>query len=249
MTVWEALAVLAAGLAAGTINAIVGSGSLITFPTLLAVGYPPVTANVANNIGLVPGAVTASVGYRRELAGQRRRLFRLGTASASGGIIGALLLLLLPDEAFRAIVPALIALAALLVIVQPRVTAALALHRMPHAHGGPLLFAGVFLAGVYGGYFGAAQGILVIALLGLFFDEDLQRLNGAKNALTALVNLVASVVFVAVTHVAWAAVLLIAVGSIAGGFLGATIGRRLPSAVLRGVIVTVSIIAIVALLR
>jgi uncharacterized membrane protein YfcA len=249
VSAWEVLAVLGAGLAAGTINAIVGSGSLITFPTLLAVGYPPVTANVANNIGLVPGAVTATVGYRRELAGQRDRLLRLGMASAGGGVTGALLLLLLPDTAFRAIVPALIALAALLVIVQPRVNAALALHRMPHAHGGPYLFTGVYLAGVYGGYFGAAQGILVIALLGLFFDEDLQRINGAKNALTALVNLVAGLVFVAVADVAWPAVLLIAIGSIAGGLLGSTIGRRLPGAVLRGIIVVVSIVAIVALLR
>jgi len=249
VTAWEALAVLAAGLAAGTINAIVGSGSLITFPTLLAVGYPPVTANVSNNIGLVPGNVTASVGYRRELAGQRDRLLRLGVASAAGGLTGAFLLLLLPDGAFRAIVPALIALACLLVIVQPRVNAALALHRMPHAHGGPLLFTGIYLAGVYGGYFGAAQGVLLIALLGLFLDEDLQRINGAKNALTALVNLVAGVVFVAVADVAWPAVLLIAVGSMAGGVLGSTLGRRLPSAAMRGVIVVVSVVAIVALLR
>jgi uncharacterized protein len=249
VTVWEILAVLAAGLAAGTINAIVGSGSLITFPTLLAVGYPPVAANVANNIGLVPGAVTASVGYRRELAGQRSRLLRLGTASAAGGMTGALLLLVLPDAAFRAIVPALIALAAILVIVQPRVTAALAAHRMPHAHGGPLLFAAIYLAGVYGGYFGAAQGILVIALLGLFFDEDLQRINGAKNLLTALVNLVAGLVFIAVADVRWEAVLLIALGSIAGGVLGATVGRRLPRGALRGLIVAVSVVAIVALLR
>jgi uncharacterized membrane protein YfcA len=249
VTAWEVLAVLAAGLAAGTINAIVGSGSLITFPTLLAVGYPPVVANVSNNIGLVPGNVSASVGYRRELEGQRGRLLRLGGASATGGVTGALLLLLLPGSAFRAIVPVLIALACLLVIVQPRLTAALALHHMPHAHGGPPLFAGIYLAGVYGGYFGAAQGILLLALLGLFFDEDLQRLNGTKNALTTVVNLVAGLVFVLVADVAWAAVLLIALGSIAGGMLGSTIGRRLPSAVLRGFIVAVSVVAIVALLR
>jgi uncharacterized membrane protein YfcA len=249
VSAWEVLAVLAAGVAAGTINAIVGSGSLITFPTLLAVGYPPVAANVSNNIGLVPGAVTATVGYRRELEGQRSRLIRLGVASGAGGVTGALVLLLLPETAFRAIVPALIALACLLVVVQPRLNAALALHRLPHAHGGPFLFGGIYLAGVYGGYFGAAQGILVIALLGLFFDEDLQRLNGAKNALTALVNLLAGLVFLAVADVAWGAVLLIALGSVAGGLLGSTLGRRLPSALLRGIIVVVSVVAIVALLR
>ncbi len=227
-----------------------GSVMLITFPTLLAVGYPPVTANVSNNIGLVPGAVTGALGYRRELAGQHARLLRLGTASMAGSLTGASLLLVLPDAAFRAIVPVLVAAACVLVIVQPRVTAAMAHRRHPPpAHGGPYLVAAVVLAGVYGGYFGAAQGILLIALLGLFLDEDLQRLNGAKNVLTAVVNLVAGLAFIAVADVAWLPVLLIALGSIAGGVLGSTIGRRLPGAVLRGVIVVVSIVAIVALLR
>ena len=237
-----------AGLAAGTINTVVGSGTLITFPVLLAVGYPPVLANVSNTVGLVPGSVSGAIGYRAELTGQRRRLVRLGSASVVGAVIGAAALLLAPERAFQAVVPVLIALACVLVVVQPRLSDWLGRRgRAPRAHGGPPLYAGVFGAGIYGGYFGAAQGVLLIALLGLLLDDDLQRVNAAKNVLAGLVNLVAAVVFIAVTDIAWEAAGLIALGAVVGGQVGAKIGRRVPAPVLRGLVVLVGVVAIVVL--
>jgi len=244
----ECVAVLAAGVFAGAINTVVGSGTLVTFPVLLAVGYAPVTANVSNTLGLVPGSVSGAIGYRAELAGQRRRIVALGTASLLGGITGAVLLLSLPSEAFEAIVPVLIAIALVLVIAQPRLSRALAARRAEvRPHGGPPLWAGVFGTGIYGGYFGAAQGVILLALMGIAIPEDMQRLNALKNVLTALVNGVAAVVFLFFATVAWLPALLLAVGSAAGGQLGAQIGRRLSPAVLRGVIVAVGIAAIVQL--
>ena len=187
MDPWQAGAVFAAGVAAGTINAVVGSGTLITFPTLLAIGYPPVTANVSNNIGLVFGGVTGTWGYRRELEGQAPRLRRLVPMSLVGGVAGALLLLRLPPSAFAAIVPALILFSVVLVLVQPRLAVVVQKRRAqagrPGDHVGVLAMAGTLLAGVYGGYFGAAQGVLLIGILGAVLDESLQRVNAAKNAL------------------------------------------------------------------
>jgi hypothetical protein len=254
----EAAALLAAGLAAGTINTVVGSGTLITFPTLLAFGYPPVTANVTNTVGLVPGVLSGVHGYRRELQGQRARLLLLGSASVLGGVTGAILLLTLPEGAFKAIVPALIALALVLVVVQPALGRWVARRQAARgargqagraqARGGPVLWALVFGTGVYGGYFGAAQGVILIGLLGIAFTDGLQRINAAKNVLAALVNGVAAIIFIAVSHVAWGAAGLIAAGSILGGQLGARIGRRLPPLALRIVIVCVGIVALVKLL-
>jgi uncharacterized protein len=244
----EGVLVLAAGVFAGAINTIVGSGTLVTFPVLLAVGYGPVTANVSNTLGLVPGSVSGAIGYRAELAGQRGRVFVLASASLLGGITGAVLLLSLPSSAFEAIVPVLIALALVLVVLQPRLSRALAARReQVRPHGGPLLWSGVFGTGIYGGYFGAAQGVILLALLGITIPEDLQRLNALKNVLAALVNGVAAVVFLAFATVAWQPALLLAVGSAAGGQLGARIGRSLSPAVLRGVIVVVGLAAIVQL--
>jgi uncharacterized membrane protein YfcA len=244
----ECLAVLAAGVFAGTINTVVGSGTLVTFPVLLAVGYGPVTANVSNTLGLVPGSVSGAIGYRAELAGQHRRILTLGAASLVGGIAGAVLLLSLPSEAFATIVPVLIALALVLVVVQPRLARALAARRAEvRPHGGPLLWSGVLGTGVYGGYFGAAQGIILLALMGIALPEDMQRLNALKNVLAGLVNGVAAVVFIFFATVAWLPALLLAIGSTAGGQLGARVGRRLSPAVLRGVIVVVGVAAIVQL--
>ena len=249
MSLLECLLVLAADMFAGTINTVVGSGTLVTFPVLLAVGYGPVTANVSNTLGLVPGSVSGAIGYRAELAGQRSRILTLGSASLIGGIVGAILLLSLPSEAFAAIVPALIALALVLVVLQPRLARALAARRGEvRPHGGPLLWSGVFGTGVYGGYFGAAQGIILLALTGIALPEDMQRLNALKNVLAGLVNGVAAVVFIVFATVAWLPALLIAVGSAAGGQIGARIGRRLSPALLRGVIVVVGLAAIVQLL-
>jgi hypothetical protein len=286
----QALAIFAAGLAAGTINTVVGSGTLITFPTLLAFGYPPVLANVSNNVGLVPGVASGVHGYRAELAGQRRRIIRLGSASASGGLVGAILLLVLPADAFKAIVPALIGVAVVMVLIQPRLARWMArrqvnrsaapgggdpgadpdparpprppdggatavgvlpatdVSRSVEAIGGPVLWFFVFCAGVYGGYFGAAQGVLLIGMLGIAFSDSLQRINAVKNVLAGLVNGLAAIVFIAFTHIDWGVAGLIAAGSIIGGQVGARIGRRLPPSALRLVIVCVGVAALVKLL-
>ena len=268
----EAVLLLLAGLAAGTINTVVGSGSLITFPTLLAFGYPPLLANVTNNVGLVPGAVSGVYGYRAELSGQRHRLTVLGTASLCGGLTGAILLLVLPATAFKAIVPVLIVIALVMVVIQPKLGEWVAARQARRDNGGddgagskpasfggkdlnngsgtvgPVLWVLVALTGVYGGYFGAAQGVLLIGLLGIAFTDGLQRVNAAKNVLAGLVNGIAAVVFIAVSHVAWGAAALIAVGSVLGGQVGARVGRRLPPWGLRLVIVCVGIAALVKLL-
>ncbi|GJF30909.1 UPF0721 transmembrane protein [Kitasatospora sp. NE20-6] len=252
MTLWEGLAVLLAGIGAGTINTIVGSGTLITFPVLLAIGLPPVTANVSNTLGLVPGSVSGVIGYRRELAGQRTRLLRLGAASLVGGLTGAWLLVQLPSSAFDAIVPALILIALVLVVIQPRVARAMAARRAadagPPPEAGPLLLTGVLLSGVYGGYFGAAQGVLLLALMGMLLQDDMQRINATKNVLALIVNGVAAVFFLFVAEIDWTVVLLIAAGSAAGGQIGARVGRRLPPPVLRAVIVVVGLVAVTRLL-
>jgi uncharacterized protein len=237
-----AVLVCLAGLVAGTINTIVGAGTLVTFPVLLAVGQPALVANVSNTVGLVPGSVTGVWGYRRELTGQRARLLRLGSVALAGGLAGGMLLLVLPAVAFEAIVPVLLVLGAVLVAVQPRVQSWVA-RRQPehHRHGGPWLSAGIFGTSMYGGYFGAAQGVLHIGLLGIFLDENLQVINGIKNVLTGVVNGTAALLFVVVAEVNWVAAGLIAVGSSIGGILGATVGRRLPQRVLRVVVVVVAV--------
>lgn len=249
------LAVFAAGIGAGTINTIVGSGTLITFPVLLATGLPPVTATVSNALGLIPGSVSGAIGYRAELAGQRPRVLRLAVAAAIGGLCGAVLLTVLPPTAFETIVPVLVALALVLVVLQPRITRAVQRRRdrdgrtaTPGDRGGPLLFAGLLLASVYGGYFTAAQGIVYLSLMGILLDDTLQRLNAAKNVLAAVVNSVAALFFVFAAHFDWTAVALIAVGSTIGGQLGARIGRRLPPQVLRVLIVVIGSAAILQLL-
>src|SRR3984893_6530015 len=234
MSPWAALAIFAAGLAAGSINTIVGSGSLVTFPTLLALGYPPLLANVSNNVGLVPGTVSGAFAYRRELAGQRSRVLRLGTASLLGGVAGAALLLGLPGTVFRSAVPALILVAAFLMALQPRLSKLLEERGDRKLHGGNGLLVGVFLTGVYGGYFGAAQGVILIALLAIFVHDDLQPLNGTKNVLALTANAVAALLVVASTHISWSAAGLIAAGSILGGQVGGRYGRRIPASVLRG---------------
>jgi uncharacterized protein len=241
MTLLESVAVIVAGFLAGMINAVVGSGTLITFPTLLALGVPPVTANVSNTVGLVPGSFSGAYGYRKELRGQGRRVARLGTASAVGGIAGGLLLLVLPEAAFEAIVPALILLGCALVVLGPRISAATAHRRRPGAHGGAVLFGAIFGLGIYGGYFGAAQGILLVAVLSIALDDDLQRINALKNVLAGIVNLTAAVLFIVVADVDWQVAVLIAIGALMGGLLGARVGRRLPNSVLRGVIVVVGV--------
>jgi uncharacterized membrane protein YfcA len=250
---WEIIAILAAGMAAGTINTVVGSGTLITFPTLLAFGVPPVTANVSNNLGLVPGSVAGAWGYRRELEGQRSRVLRLISASVIGALVGGILLLTLPEGAFEAIVPALITLGVVLVIFQPRLSSWVARRAerrgttLDH-HGAWWVWPAVLLAGVYGGYFGAAQGVLLMAILGIGVAETLQRSNAVKNVLAAFVNGVAGLLFAFAADVDWAIAGLIGLGAVVGGLLGASVGRRLPPLALRVVIVLVGVVALTVLL-
>lgn len=257
MTLLEMLAVAAAGLAAGAINAVVGSGTLVTFPVLLAVGLPPVTATLRNSLGRVPGTLAGSLGYRRERTGQRWLLLRLLPASVLGALTGAFLLLHLPASSFEAIVPVLVGLAVVLVAVQPLVSRALARRRAgeePPTRIGPgrlaALFAGAYATGSYGGYFAASQGVLQIGVFGLLLRESLQRLNAIKNVLTFGVNAVAGVTYVVVAgdRIAWAAVGLVATGAVVGGYLGSTFGRRLPAPVLRTAIVVLGLVAIGVLL-
>lgn len=250
VTVWEMAAVVAAGAGAGAVNTVVGSGTLLTFPVLLAVGLPPVTANVSNALGLVPGSVSGAIGYRRELRGQRRRVLILSGVALVGALTGAALLVALPSSAFDMVVPALIGIALLLVAVQPWCARAVERRRekrgtQARPHGGPVLSSGMLLASAYGGYFGAAQGIIYLALMGLFLDENLQRINAVKNVIGALVNATAAVFFLFVAEFDWTAVLLIAVSSAVGGQLGALVGRRLPPAALRAVVVAIGVAALV----
>jgi len=251
------LAVLGAGLAAGTVNAVVGAGSLITFPTLLAIGLPPVTANASNTVGLVAGGLSGTWGYRRELSGMGPRLRRLLPSTAAGALVGGVLLLVLPQSAFEAVVPALLVVGAVLIGVQPAVSRALRERKaargdqqVPDGRRSvvpwPLLLLTALL-GVYGGYFGAAQGVILIAVLGFGLPDDLQVLNGLKNACVTTANLVSGLLFVAVADLSWLAVLLIAVGSAVGGQVGAKVGRRLPSNLLRVVVVVLGLAVAVRL--
>lgn len=246
MTWWHGVIIAIAGVWAGTINTVVGSGTLVTFPVLVALGYPPVTATTSNAIGLVPGSITGAYGYRAEITGSARRLVRWSVMSALGAVGGTALLLSLPEDAFETIVPFLVGLALLLVVVQPMLTTWLRGTRADTRPTWPLLPL-IFLVGVYGGYFTAAQGILLVGVMGLLLDEPLQRLNGYKNVLAAVVNVVAGAVYAVVAPVSWPVVAILAVSSTIGGVVGARIGRRLSPLVLRIVIVVVGLVAIVRL--
>lgn len=240
----QVLAVLGAGLGAGFVMTAVGAGSLVSFPILLGVGIPPLVANVCNNVGLVPGGVSGSFGFRRELAGHRPLVLRVAATSALGALVGSALLLLLPSTTFGRVVPFLVLTAATLVGLQPLVSRGL--RRRAERRGavvvvretmGPRLTGLSSLVGVYGGYFGAAQGVLLVAFLALGLDIGLQTVNGLKNVAVLSANVSASVVFVFFAPLDWAVVGLIAAGSLVGGWLGAHLGRRLPPAVFRTLIV------------
>ncbi len=265
MDLWQWVAIGIAGVLAGTVNTIVGAGTLLTFPLLVALGVPPLTANVSNTVGLVPGSVTGAWGYRRELSGQWPVVARMAALSAIGGVIGGLLVLVADPGTFTAVVPWLLVLAAVLAAAQPRVAAwvrrrgsapvaearpdAVTTRRL-EAHTRPLgigLAMGITATGIYGGYFGAAQGVILISLLGIGWSSDLHRANGAKNVLAGTANLVSAAVFIVGGAVSWQIAALIAVGSALGGVIGARLGRRIPAVVLRALIVTVALIAAVAL--
>ena len=258
MSTVEIIAIFLAGVGAGTINTVVGSGTLITFPTLIAFGFPPVTATMSNAIGLVPGNVSGTWGYRRELAGQGPRLRWQIPASFLGAITGAWLLLHLPEKTFLTVVPILLVIALILVVIQPRLQTGV--RRRAEAAGRDQAVVGrgrfaalivlTFLVGIYGGYFAAAQGILLVGVMGALLPESMQRINAAKNLLVLVVNVVAATAYtiVAFDRIAWGAAGLIAVGSLIGGFIGAGVGRKLSPVALRAVIVLLGLIALWRLL-
>lgn len=252
MNLVDAAIILVAGIVAGLINVVAGAGTLITFPTLLALGIPPLTANVSNTVGLVPGSIAGVYGFRRELKGQWRAVGVMAIFSGVGGVVGGLLLLVLSEEAFSVVVPYLLLLAAVLSAVQPRV-ARFVRRKAPERRGvdtrpvGFGLVLGVLGTGVYGGYFGAAQGVILIALLGILWSTDIHRANGAKNVLAGTANVVSSIIFISSGTVDWLIVLLIGVGSFAGGLIGARIGRKLSAPVLRAILVVVAVVAAIVL--
>jgi len=256
VTPLELFLVALAGLGAGAINSLVGSGTLITFPTLIAFGVPPVTATMSNAIGLVAGGVSGTWGYRRELRGQWHRLRWQVPASLSGALLGSWLLLHLPETVFESVVPVLLILALTLVVLQPKIQAWV-LRRVGHDADRPLgpvrmglLLLGTFAVGVYGGYFTAAQGILLMGVFGVLLTDHIQKQNAAKNLLSLLVNIVAALmyIFVAFDRIDWTVVVLIAAGSLVGGFLGSHYGRRLSPVMLRAVIVVVGLIGLFRLM-
>jgi uncharacterized membrane protein YfcA len=250
--------IVLAGFCAGAINAVVGSGTLITFPTLVAMGYPPLTSTMSNAVGLVAGGISGAWGYRRELRGQWNRLRWQVPASLTGAGLGAWLLLHLPEKVFAEVVPLLLIAAMLLVVIGPwiqawvRDRAEKAGRSVDHvsARRMALLVVSTFAIGVYGGYFTAAQGILLVGVMGALLSESVQRMNAAKNLLALLVNIVAVLAYmvVAFDRISWQVAGLIAVGSVIGGWLGARYGRRLSPNALRGTIVVVGLIGVYRLL-
>lgn len=254
----EILLIFLAGLWAGTINTIVGSGTLVTFPTLIAFGFPPRVATMSNSVGMVGGSLSGSWGYRRELVGQGHRIRQQMPASILGAITGAFLLLHLPASTFETIVPVLLVIAILLVITQPFIQRWLRRRAVRSGRDDAemtrtrtvVVIGSTYLIGVYGGYFAAAQGVLLVGVLGALLPESLQRVNALKNVLSLGVNVVAAVAYtiVAFDQISWAAAGLIAAGTLCGGFIGARFGRRLPAPVLRGIIVVLGVIAIWRLL-
>lgn len=258
MSVPHIVLIILAGFGAGAINALVGSGTLITFPTLVALGYPPVTSTMSNAIGLVAGSASGTWGYRAELGGQWDRLRWQIPASLTGAVLGAFLLLHLPEKVFVEIVPVLLVLALVLVVTGPRIQS-WARRRAEEAGRSAeqvtparmaVLVIGTFAVGVYGGYFTAAQGILMVGIMGALLPESVQRMNAAKNLLTLLVNVVAAVGYtlVAFDRISWPVAGLIAAGSLVGGSLGARYGRRLSPNALRATIVVVGLIGLYRLL-
>ncbi|MEN8582379.1 sulfite exporter TauE/SafE family protein [Burkholderia sp. RS01] len=252
MEFFSGILVFIAGLWAGTINSVVGSGTLVTFPVLIALGLAPVTASMSNAMGLVAGGAAGAWGYRRELKGRGRQLLRLLPASLLGGISGAWLLLHLPEKVFHYAAPALIVLALLMVVFQPRLQRWVRNreenpeHALRDKHHSVLLVILVFLAGVYGGYFVAAQGILLVGILGIFMTGTIQNANAMKNILVLGVNLIAAMSYLmfAFDRINWTVVAIIAVSSLIGGLAGSKVGRRLSPPVLRGVIFALGLVAL-----
>jgi len=234
-----------AGFAAGAINAAAGGGSLVTFPALIAVGYPPLVANVTNNVAVSPGYATAAWGYRGELRGQRGRIAPLAAVSAFGSIVGVGLILVSSPSAFEGIVPFLVLAACGLLAAQPAIGRRIGDRTGEGGRPSVGALVGQTLAAVYGGYFGAALGVAVLALLGTFFDDTLQRLNALKALLQLVIGGTAALGFVLLTPVAWGAAAIVGPASLAGGLVGARLAKRVSDRVLRGGIVAYGVVAAV----
>jgi len=249
----ELFAVLAAGLGAGVLTSTVGVASLLSFPVLVAVGLPPVVANASNTVGLTPGALSGSWGYRRELREQPRTTAAVLATCAVGAVGGAVLLLALPAGVFEAVVPWLILFTCLLVGAQPRISAWM---RARHGEETPAMRTSMspatrFFAtatGVYGGYFGAGSGVMMMAVLGLGLDLEFRVVNALKTFAVMACNVVSGVIFLAVADLDWAAVGLLAAGSVVGGYAGSRVGRVLPAPLLRAGIVVMGVVAAVTML-
>lgn len=237
-----------AGIVAGAVNAMAGGGSLISFPALLWVGYSPLVANVTNTVALVPGYLGGSVAYKAELAGQRRNVRDLGIVSLGGGLLGAFLLLAAPASVFARVVPWLILFACALLLLQPIIKRWVQGEEGDAAEHRIVLLITQFVASIYGGYFGAGLGVLMLALLGVFLGETLQRLNALKGLLSLVINVVSAIFFVIFAPVAWLPVLIMALASMAGGHLGVQIARRMSNTLLRGLVVAFGVVVAVKLL-
>lgn len=250
----EQLLVLGAGLVAGIMASTVGVASIVSFPTLVALGLPPVTANVSNTLGLVPGGLSGAYGYREELREHPRLGWLIMLVCVVGAIIGASLLLALPPGVFEAVVPWLILFTCLLVGAQPAISGWLARRRgddentEPRHHLSPLTTFFATVTGVYGGYFGAGAGVMMVAVLGLGTDLELKVITGLRTLSLMVGNVVAGLIFIVVADPAWDAVLLLAAGSVVGGYIGARIGRRLPDRVFRVLVVIAGVVAAVTLM-
>ena len=249
MSAWDAVLLVVAGFLAGAVNAVAGGGSLLSFPALLAAGYPAVTANVTNTVALWPGYASGAAGFRPEREGQWPRLRALSVPAVLGAGAGVVLLLALPSEAFEGAVPWCVLFASVLLAAQPRVSAWVRRKAEEGEDHRPLsLYAAVFLAAVYGAYFGGGLGVVLMAVLGVYLADHLHRIIGFKNAFSFLINTVALVAFVVFAPVSWTAFAVVAPASLAGGFTGAKVARLVPAAALRAGIVVVGVVVGVVLL-
>src|SRR3954454_8787468 len=251
VTPGSALILAGARVLAGALNAVAGGGSLISFPAMLAVGYPALRANVTNTVAIWPGYLGSTAAYRPELVGQRPRMVALSVSSVLGAVAGSIVLLTTPDKVFRSIVPFLILAAAALLAVQPLVTEWV--RRLPGAHrehNSAILHASTFVGGVYGAYFGGGLGVMLLAILGLFIADTLQRVNALKTLLSLVINSVALIAFVLFGPVIWSVVLVVAPSALLGGYAGAGVARRMPANVLRATVVVFAVgVAIVLLVK
>jgi uncharacterized membrane protein YfcA len=246
MTGADAALLAGAGLAAGAINSVAGGGSLVSFPALIATGMPTLSANVTNLIAVTPGYVGGTLGYRDELRGQRARAQRLGVAVVLGALAGAAILLVAPDDAFDLLAPFLVLVACAALAFQPRlVRAARARHLDERASALPLI---AFAGGIYGGYFGAGLGIMLLALLSAFVDDDLQRLNAIKGVLSLVVSVAAALVLAVLGPVRWGACAIIAVTSLLGGRAGVVLAKRLQPQTLRYAVASYGVVVATVLL-